>query len=210
MSTSIGYFSSVGGSFPRFIEVAGDYKGKALGGGYQGYMAQQVQTTEKGSYGSNVFENIRYTLRQAWNTKYKLQLKNGARLNPETIGKLSYSKRQIITPFRAVTNSGDLLCRDSYSCGGPCQSFQSRPQLRGLRQRFGSISTSCIPSNIYNAYQLNSSVPAAACNGRYVYDSSDYTTYLKQSAMVKNYNDKSFGGNDYSTSQSAYRAARRY
>jgi hypothetical protein len=210
MSRSIGYTNSISGNFSQFFPVNGDFKGKALGGGFQGYMPQQVQTTEKGSYGSNVFENIRFTLRNAWNTSYKEQFRRGAALQPESVGQLSYSKRQIITPFRAVNNAGDLLCRDSYSCGGPCQTFQSRPQIRGLRQHFGSVSKSCIPSNIYSAYQLNATVPAGACNVKFVYDSSDYTTYLKQRAMVTNYNDKSFAGNESNASQSAYRAIRRY
>jgi hypothetical protein len=63
---------------------------------------------------------------------------------------------------------------------------------------------------VYSTYQLDTSIPAAACNVKYVYDSSDYTTYLKQKAINKNYNDLSYGGNDSSGSQSAYRAARRY
>jgi hypothetical protein len=197
MSTSIGYVSPISGNFPKFYEVSGNFKGKTLGGGYQGYMPQQVQTTEKGSFGSNVFENLRYTLRNAWNTEYKSQL-------------LAAKRKQIITPFRAVNNAGDLLSRDNYSCGGPCQSFQSRPNLKGLNQRFGSISKSCTPSALYTANQIAPGVPAAACNVKFVYDSSDYTTYLKQRAMVQNYNDKSFAGNDYSASQSAYRAIRRY
>jgi hypothetical protein len=197
MSTSIGYTNSIGGSFPKFYALSGNVKGKALGGGFQGYMPQQVQTTEKGSYGSNVFENLRYTLRNAWNTAYKAELR-------------AANKKQIITPFRAVNNAGDLLSRDNYSCGGPCQTFQSRPQLRGLRQHFGSVSKSCTPSALYTANQVAPGVPAAACNVKFVYDSSDYTTYLKQRAMVRNYNDSTFGGNDSSGSQSAYRAIRRY
>jgi len=196
MSTSIGYTNSITGSFPKYIQN-GTTKGSYLGGGFQGYMPQAVQTTEKGSFGSNVFENLRYTLRQAWNTKYKNEL-------------LVANKKQIITPFRAVNNAGDLLSRENYSCGGPCQTFQSRPQIKGLRQHFGSVSKSCVPSVVYSGDQIAPSVPAAACNVRYVYDSSDYTTYLKQRAMVRNYNDKSFAGNDYSASQSAWRAARRY
>lgn len=196
MSTSIGYTNSITGSFPRFIDN-GSTKGKSLGGGFQGYMPQAVQTTEKGSFGSNVFENLRYTLRQAWNTKYKAEL-------------LAAKKKQIITPFRAVNNAGDLLSRENYSCGGPCQSFQSRPQIKGLRQHFGAVSKSCTPSVVYSDDQIAPSVPAAACNVKFVYDSSDYTTYLKQRAMVRNYNDKSFAGNDYSGSQSAWRASRRY
>ena len=196
MSTSIGYTNSITGSFPSFLGF-GIMKGQALGRGFQGYMAPQVQTTEKGSYGSNDFDTIRYTLRNAWNTKYKSEL-------------IAAKRRKIITPFRAVTNSGDLLCRDNYSCGGPCQTFQSRPQIKGLKPSFGSISKSCTPSAIYSGDQIAPGVPASSCNVKFVYDSSDYTTYLKQQAMVKNYNIKSNAGNDYSGSQSAHRAIRRY
>jgi hypothetical protein len=102
------------------------------------------------------------------------------------------------------------LSRDNYSCGGTCQSFQSRPQLKGLRQRFGSISKSCTPSALYTGNQIAPDVPASACNVKFVYDSSDYTTYLKQRAMVTNYNDSTFGGNTSNASQSAWRAVRRY
>jgi hypothetical protein len=196
MSTSIGYTNSISGGFPRYIPL-GIVKGSSLGGAFQGYMPQSVQTNEKGSFGSNDFETMRFTLRNAWNTAYKAEL-------------LASKKKQIITPFRAVNNAGDLLSRDNYSCGGTCQTFQSRPQIKGLRQHFGSISKSCIPSATYTANQIAPGVPAAACNVKYVYDSSDYTTYLKQRAMARNYNDTSFAGNDYSASQSAWRAARRY
>ena len=119
-------------------------------------------------------------------------------------------KQSITTPFRAVNNAGDLLSRENFSCGGTCQSFQSRPGLRGLRQRFGSIQSTCVPSAAYNSLQLITNVPAAACNVKFVYDSSDYITYLKQRAVNKNYNDFSFGGDDYKGSQSAQRAIRRY
>lgn len=133
------------------------------------------------------WEQPRFTLRQAWNTSYPGQLiRSGQGLR--------------CTPFRAVTNSGDLLSRKSYSCGGPCQTFQSRPNMRGLRQHFGHIEDQCDGTG----------VPAAACNVKYVYDASNYITYKKQSAMAKNYNDISSGGNKYSGSQSAVRAIRRY
>ena len=77
-------------------------------------------------------------------------------------------------------------------------------------QHFGSVSDSCRPNPIYSFLQINPDVPAAACNVKYVYDSSDYVTYLKQKAVVKNYNDLSYGGDDSSASQSALRAIRRY
>jgi hypothetical protein len=103
-----------------------------------------------------------------------------------------------------------LLSRENYSCGGSCQSFQSRPGLKGLKTRFGSVSVSCTPSAAYSTLQLNKDIPAAACNVKYVYDSSDYVTYLKQRAINKNYNDLSFGGDQSNASQSAQRAIRRY
>ena len=59
-------------------------------------------------------------------------------------------------------------------------------------------------------HQHINNIPAAACNVKYVYDSSDYTTYLKQRAVNKNYNDLSYGGDDSNSSQSAQRAIRRY
>jgi hypothetical protein len=53
-------------------------------------------------------------------------------------------------------------------------------------------------------------VPPASCNVKYVYDSSDYTTYLKQKALAKTYNNLSYGGDQYNASQSSWRAIRRY
>lgn len=190
--TSVGFSNPIGGSrtaFQMFVVSP-----KSPGGAIKGYMPPTTLKVDK-DYPD--FEQIRFTLKQAWNTTYPSQLQRA-------------NKKAIITPFRAVTNAGDLLCREYYSCGGSCQTFQSRPNMRGLSQRFGSISDSCIPGVVYSTYQLDSSIPAAACNTKYVYDSSDYTTYLKQKAVLKNYNDLTYGGNDFSGSQSAYRAIRRY
>jgi hypothetical protein len=195
MSTSIGYTNAIGGSFPKFTPNRTKV-GRNLGGGFQGYMPQAVITTEKGSYGSNDFDTMRFTLREAWNTKYPSQLK-------------AAKKKAIITPFRAVNNSGDLMSRENYVCGGGCQTFQSRPGMYGLNQRFGSTSKSCT-GTFYSEYQIAPSIPSATCNVKYVYDSSDYTRYLKESALNKNYNDITFGGNASNASQSAIRAIKRY
>jgi hypothetical protein len=190
--TSIGLNNPISGGFQTFALAAKD--AKSSGGAIPGYMPQTIQDVDKRF---TEFEQIRFTLKNAWNTTYPSQLK-------------ASKKKAIITPFRAVTNSGDLLSREYYSCGGPCQSFQSRPGLHGLRQRFGANSDICVPGVIYSTYQLDPKIPAAACNVKYVYDSSDYTTYLKQKAVNKNYNDLSYGGNQYSTSQSAIRRIKRY
>lgn len=162
-----------------------------LGGGIRGIMPQSVLDHNN----SDEFARTRFYLKDAWNTS--------------SASGSSYPKR-IVGPFRAVNNAGDILSRQDYSCGGTCQSYQSRPGLKGLRGRFGSISASCTPSALYSSNQLNVNVPASACNGKYVYDGSDYINFKKNQAINRNYNDRSFGGNDYSGAQSAIRAVRRY
>lgn len=193
MSTSVGYTSPINGSnvaFQAFVVRPAN-----SGGAINGYMPQQTQNVDK-RYPE--FEHIRFTLKNAWNTTYPSQLRR------------DNLKQPITTPFRAVNNAGDLLSRLNYSCGGSCQSFQSRPGLRGLKSHFGAVQDTCIPSATYSSLQLLNNIPAAACNVKFVYDSSDYVTYLKQKAVNKNYNDLSYGGDQYKTSQSAVRAIRRY
>uniref|UniRef100_A0A6C0IG07 Uncharacterized protein n=1 Tax=viral metagenome TaxID=1070528 RepID=A0A6C0IG07_9ZZZZ len=179
--TSIGFNNPISGSYGTSSNVA---SATSPGGAIRGYMTTSVMDNDK-SYPN--YEHIRFNLKQAWNTTYPSQLR-------------ASNKKRIITPFRAVTNSGDILCRDSYSCGGSCQSFQSRPNLRGLSTRFGSIQSACD----------GSLVPAASCNVKYVYDSSNYITFVKQQAINKNYNDLSNSGNNNSAGQSVFRAVRRY
>ena len=176
----LGFIKGIGIDIPI---IAKGRLGISLGGGIKGYMPQSDYT----NYHDDDFAQTRFTLREAWNTtKYS--------------GQNGLSNQRIITPFRAVNNAGDVLSRKDYSCGGTCQTFQSRPNLSGLKQRFGAIQSVCDQTLI----------PPAACNVKWVYDGSDYTTYLKQRAINKNYNDRSFGGNDYSTSQSAIRSIKRY
>ena len=155
-----------------------------LGRGMKGFSPQWNQTDD---HTFNDVEQQRFQVVEAWNNAYKTQL---------AASKL----HRVITPFRAVTNSGDVLCRKNYSCGGPCQTPQSRPGLHGLSNGFGGIQSSCDKT----------AVPASACNGKYVYDSSDYLTYLKQKAIVKTYNNLSNGGDENHSTQVAWKAIRRY
>jgi len=154
------------------------------GGGLHGFMPNTILDVDK-DYED--YENIRFKLKQAWNTSYPQQLRTS-------------NKKRINTPFRVINNSGDILCRQYYSCGGSCQSFQHRPGLFGLKGLFGSINSKCD----------NTGIPPATCNTKYVYDSSDYTRYLKQSATNKNYNDLSYGGNQHNASQVIFQAIRRF
>jgi hypothetical protein len=178
----IGFIKGIGSDIP-IVTKAGVKTGISLGGGIRGIMPQSDIT----NYHSSDFAQTRFTLRESWNTtKYS--------------GQNGLSNSRIITPFRAVNNAGDVLSRKNYSCGGTCQSFQSRPNLKGLKQRFGSIQDICDETLI----------PPSACNVKWVYDGSDYTTYVRQRAVNRNYNDRSFSGDDYSTSQHAIRTIKRY
>jgi hypothetical protein len=165
--------------------------GIKLGGGMQGYVPQSVLT----NYRTDEFAVTRFYLKNAWNT---------------TSESGSSNPKRIITPFRAVNNAGDILSRQNYSCGGSCQTPQSRPGLHGLSNRFGNVSISCTPSVIWSLNQVDPKIPASSCNTKFVYDGSDYIEFKKKQAINRNFNDRSFGGNDYSGAQSATRAIRRY
>jgi hypothetical protein len=155
---------------------------KRLGGGLKGIAPKPANVnTETEGVATN-----RLLLREAWNTTTYLDA-------------LGNTNRRIITPFRAVNNAGDVLSRKNYSCGGACQTPQSRPGVYGLKSAFGAVQSICDETL----------VPPAACNVRYVYDSSDYTRYLKERAVNKNYNDYSNVGNDYNASQVSFRSSKR-
>ena len=82
---------------------------------------------------------------------------------------------RVLTPFRAINNAGDFLVRVNYVCGGS-QINTNRP---GYGPLMGSIPSQCDSSG----------VPGSSCNPKFVYDSSDYTTYKKQNAISKTYNN---------------------
>ena len=146
---------------------------------------RQQYITSDNSYEDYEYE--RFQLVQAWNTTYPSQLKSS------NVGRA-------IGPFRAINNSGDLLSRQYYSSGGSCMTFQSRPGLRGLRTKWGSV----------QHMTDGTDVPSANCNPKYVYDSSNYTRYKKQDAVAKTFNNLSNGGDQNSASQSAWKRVRRY
>jgi len=156
-----------------------------LGGGMQGYIPPFVVDSDMGY---EQLEQLRLETKEAWNTHYRIQLAKAG-------------KHSAITPFRAVNNAGDVLGRQYsfYVCGGTPQTSNGRSGLRGLRNAFGTIHNQCDGTG----------VPAATCNGRYVYDGSDYVRYKKQLAINNNYNNLSNGGDQFSGAQSAIRGVRR-
>jgi len=116
---------------------------------------------------------MRKVLSKSWNTQYA---------KGEIVGNNGKKQTRIITPFRAVKNSGDYLARQQYICGGPNQVNADRPGWKG---HIGSIISNCD----------NTGISSSTCNVKFVADSSDYTKYRKQRACVINYNDLNFGGN---------------
>ncbi len=105
---------------------------------------------------------LRAQLRSGWNNENAVGVING--------------KNRVVTPFRAVNNSGDFLSRENYICNGPNQLKSAKP---GLANRMGSILSACDGSG----------VEAASTNVKFVADSSDYIRYKKQRAVVRNFDD---------------------
>jgi hypothetical protein len=123
----------------------------------------------------------RRVLRDGWNTAYANDTFNG--------------KNRVITPFRAINNSGDYLSRTNYVCGGPAPLNKSKPGYR-----VGSMISRCDTTN----------VPSSSCNVKFVADSSDYIKFKKQAAINKNYNDNTNGGDQSNASYVNIMAIRRY
>jgi hypothetical protein len=139
-----------------------------------------VQTINNVKDSNNVID--RKILRKSWNTAYAVGTVNG--------------RKRVTTPFRAVNNLGDFLGRNNYVCGGPNQVNKTFPGRQGP---IGSIISQCDGTGI----------PSSTCNVRYVPDSSDYIRYKKLRSTNRNYNDKSFGGDQNHASYVPLMATRR-
>ena len=125
-----------------------------------------------GMIGSSSREFDRFFIRDAWNGQAATKRYAGRYINA--------------TPFRAVMNAGDLLTRVSYVSGGS-------NQVKGSITNQSNRSANVLAGSIHPQLDLTR-IPSATGNGRYVYDSSDYTRFRKQQAVKRNYNDYSSGG----------------
>ena len=95
--------------------------------------------------------------------------------------------------FRAINNAGDPLSRMNYSCGGP-NPLQNMPGVKQNVSMFrGGIKSMCDTSN----------VPAASTNVKYVYDSSLFTRFKKETAVRRGYSDTSYGGDNSNATKTA-------
>ena len=143
-----------------------------LGGPYTGYSPKQTILNYK--HGAQA--STRSILRKGWNAALATGTYNG--------------NARVITPFRAVNNAGDFLGRQNYSCGGSNGMSKSSIGWAQSKIYLGTLKNQCDDSG----------VPGASGNVKYVYDSSNYTTYKRQRAINHNYNDLKNGGDDHNAS----------
>ena len=146
------------------------YGNAHLGGGYNGISPRQIVNGTK----SAEDVGFRRVLTKSWNGVGAVGLAQG------TGGKVYGCAT---SPFRAVDNSGDFLARWQYVCGGPNQIGRYRAGCY-IRNSLQPAMSRCDATGI----------EGAACNPRYVHDSSDYVKFKKLRAINQNYNDNSNGG----------------
>ena len=96
-----------------------------------------------------------------------------------------------IGPFRMATNSGDPNGTINESPSPNLPQVNGVGGIQGLHSR-SRFTTGGVHNN-QNAYYSG--------NQKYVYDSSNYTSFRKYQAINKTYNDKSFGGDQYNANQ---------
>jgi hypothetical protein len=162
-----------------------------LGGGFQGIAPRMIgggsgKNGSGGMVGSSERAQDRFSLVQGWNGAAATGVING------------YKRK--IGAFRAVNNAGDFLSRQNYTSGGSNQVNNIRGGLTGYKILGGSV----------QARQDNTGIPSSTCNPRFVYDGSDYIQFKKLQAVNRNFNDYTFGGDDFSASQSAWRKVHRF
>ena len=129
-----------------------------LGGGFNGIAPRQTNNSIR-DY-SNIID--RRTVRSSWDGQAAYGTIN--------------SHSRIITPFRAVNNSGDFLARQNYTCGGFAPSTTNMPS--GIGRMLDRARSNCDGTG----------VPGGSCNPKFVADSSDYTRYRRQRAVNQTYN----------------------
>ena len=88
--------------------------------------------------------------------------------------------------FRAVMNAGDLMSRKNYSCGGPDMIGSGNPgSVKMTTKDGGQSKRNC--NEAKEGCPDGKQIPPATCNVKYVYDSSNYTRYLKERASNRGY-----------------------
>ena len=158
-------------------------------------------TGGSGMVGSSARSRTRRVLRRAFGNSQVLPsivaptcaISKECRTNAALVGKEAPRR---ITPFRAAMTAGDpagtVNSAASPRLPGSSQVSKSMPVLR----RFGGVH--------------NDGRALFTGNPTYVYDSSTYTNYRRLRANNRNYNDRSFGGDQSNASQVPLSHVRRF
>jgi len=109
-----------------------------------------------------------------------------------------------ITPFRATFNAGDTFGSVNKAPWNLLLHNGSNqinlPNHHGAGDGTHTIKTKDPLKGVYGG-----SASAYSGNPKFVYEGSDYTKFKKLQAINRNYNDITFGGDQHSGSQQAYR-----
>jgi hypothetical protein len=93
------------------------------------------------------------------------------------------------SPFRVAENAGDIL--------GTVNMHPNMALPGGYNQINGIGPSQLHATKSANGVKKSNSGAAYSGNPKFVYDGSDYTRFKKLQAKNRNYNDKSFGGDDF-------------
>lgn len=127
--------------------------------------------------GSQERATTRQILRQVWNGGNSYYAEKALQGGNKCINQRS---------FRAVMNAGDLMSRKNYSCGGPDMIGSGNPGSNKMTTKDGGQSKrDCAPAK--DGCPNGIEIPPSTCNVKYVYDSSNYTRYLKERASNRGY-----------------------
>ena len=187
--------------------------GTSLGGGVPGSQPPggllgggAGSTGGSGMVGSATRGKGRRVLREAFgNSAY--QMTNNRQVYPlrrllVTSGVQSHYNKVKTTPFRVTMNAGDI--------NGTVNMPASNENLPAPSNQVTTIRRASLAGWKMSAGEAQTTGGGSAFvgNPKFVYDSSDYARYKKLKAINRNYNDRSFGGNDSSAQQQAFRFVR--
>lgn len=114
--------------------------------------------------------------------------------------------RSLAGPFRTAFNQGDVLSRAYQTCGGSNQVNDVNSSKLRLKMGGSVLNSNC---DTVTAGVTPKQVPLYSGNNKYVSDGSLFTKFKGLSMINKNYNDKSFGGDESNGSVTFLRKVRR-
>lgn len=161
-------------------------------------------TGGSGMVGSGARGRNRHVLRQSFgNAAYKsadgsilFALLNKIHLTGAT--NFSTYGGKLTTPFRVAMNAGDVA-------GTVNKPVNNLALPRPSNQIKAGGRPGLVWKSLGDGVRTVSDGGLYTGNPKYVYDGADYTRYRKLKAINRNYNDRSFGGDQSHASQSAWR-----